>query len=345
MTHPGWQTHHDPGKDRRFRWLLIQARRLGILPSLGRKGAAGARKLMAPFPQPLRRVMEGPVPQVPTEDGTVAGRGGPIPWRLYRGDPSGQQPLVVFFHGGGFVAGDLESHDHLCHLIAGRTPATVLAVDYRLAPEHPYPAAVHDCLDVLNALPEAIPGDRSRLVLMGDSAGGNLCAAVSLANADAGGPALARQVLIYPATDGHHRGASHTTNANEAILTRSDIRFFMSTYLKGQDGLPRYYDILGQNDLEKLPPTSILIAGADPLRDDGRELAQRLLSCETEVTVSEYTHACHGFLMFPGLLPSAQSALDWCIAEVRRTQPLRDRTPAPPETVPRRPTDRPSDGR
>ncbi|WP_339026598.1 alpha/beta hydrolase [Bradyrhizobium symbiodeficiens] len=242
---------------------------------------------------------------------------GAIPARLYvpkeprRHD--GLAPALVFFHGGGWVIGDLDSHDVVCRQLADAGALIVISVDYRLAPEHKFPAAADDA----NAATQWIAAnardlgiDASRLSIGGDSAGGNLTAVVALAARDAGGPALAGQVLIYPATDFAMTHGSHSEPETSVLLTHSVIRWFRDHYLNGVADIHdwRASPARAQN-LAGLPPAYVLTAGADPLRDEGDEYAARLEQAGVSVTTKHYPGQFHGFFTMGKLLQQANVAV------------------------------------
>ncbi|QIP10057.1 alpha/beta hydrolase [Bradyrhizobium symbiodeficiens] len=242
---------------------------------------------------------------------------GAIPARLYvpkeprRHD--GLAPALVFFHGGGWVIGDLDSHDVVCRQLAEAGALMVISVDYRLAPEHKFPAAADDAIAATqwiaaNARDFGI--DASRLSIGGDSAGGNLTAVVALAARDAGGPALAGQVLIYPATDFAMTHGSHSEPETSVLLTHSVIRWFRDHYLNGVADIHdwRASPARAQN-LAGLPPAYVLTAGADPLRDEGDEYAARLEQAGVSVTTKHYPGQFHGFFTMGKLLQQANVAV------------------------------------
>jgi acetyl esterase len=242
---------------------------------------------------------------------------GAIPARLYvpkeprRHD--GLSPALVFFHGGGWVIGDLDSHDVVCRQLAVEGALIVISVDYRLAPEHKFPAATEDAVAAtkwIAANARELGIDASCLSIGGDSAGGNLTTVVALAARDAGGPALAGQVLIYPATDFALTHASHSEPETSVLLTHSVIRWFRDHYLNGAADIHdwRASPARAQN-LAGLPPAYVLTAGADPLRDEGTEYAARLSQAGVPVTTKHYPGQFHGFFTMGKLLREANVAV------------------------------------
>lgn len=251
----------------------------------------------------------------------IPGPAGDIPARLYKPltprQSDGLSPCLVFFHGGGWVIGNIDSHDVVCRTLADEGQLTVISVDYRLAPEHRFPAAVEDAI----AATEWIFGnarqlgiDASRLMVGGDSAGGNLAAVVAI-NAREAGPKLAGQVLIYPATDFAMTHPSHREPETDALLTHSVIRWFRDHYLGASDGQHWKASPARAENLAGLPPAFVLTAGADPLRDEGDEYARRLGEAGVPVVYRTYPGQFHGFITMGKLLPKAGVALceigDW----------------------------------
>ena len=241
---------------------------------------------------------------------------GAIPARLYRPkkrrETDGLAPCLVFFHGGGWVIGNLDSHDVVCRQLAHEGELIVISVDYRLAPEHKFPAAVDDAIaatEWIAANARKLGLDASRLSVGGDSAGGNLATVVSIAARDGNGPAIAGQVLIYPATDLAAAHASHRELETSILLTHAMIRWFRDHYLNGAAEVhdwraspARAATLIG------LPPAYVLTAGADPLRDEGDEYARRLKEAGVAVTHRSFPGQFHGFFTMGKLLPRANVA-------------------------------------
>jgi acetyl esterase len=242
---------------------------------------------------------------------------GEIPARVYtpkqRRDKAGLAPALVFFHGGGWVIGNLDTHDVACQKLAHEGEMTVIAVDYRLAPEHKFPAAVEDAVTATRwvAANAATLGiDASRLAVGGDSAGGNLAAVVALSAREAGGPAIARQLLVYPATDFAMRHPSHSEPETSVLLTHSVIRWFRDHYLNGlADGDDWRASPARAKSLANLPPAYVLTAGADPLRDEGAEYAQRLKDAGIAVTYRHFPGQFHGFFTMGKFLEQSDVAI------------------------------------
>jgi acetyl esterase len=241
---------------------------------------------------------------------------GTIPARIYvPKDPrrhDGLSPALVFFHGGGWVIGDLDSHDVVCRQLAVEAALIVISVDYRLAPEHKFPAAADDAIAATKwvaANARELGIDAARLSIGGDSAGGNLAAVVALAARDGNGPAIAGQVLIYPAVDFAMTHGSHSEPETSVLLTHSVIRWFRDHYLNGAADVDdwRASPARAQN-LGGLPPTYVLTAGADPLRDEGDEYAERLRQAGVPVATKHYPGQFHGFFTMGKLLREANVA-------------------------------------
>jgi acetyl esterase/lipase len=214
------------------------------------------------------------------------------------------------------VLGDLDGNDWTCSTVAARTGAQVVSVDYRLAPTHRFPAGLEDCLDGLRWAAE-LPSSAAGVVVMGDSAGGNLAAALALASRDQGSPTIALQVLIYPGTDLTKQSPSLVENAEAPFLTKAGVDAFTEHYL-GPDGDPRdpLASPLLAPDHTGLPPALILTAEHDPIRDDGRRYAAVLREAGVPVRHTDYVDAPHGFLSVPGLVPAARQAIAEICAEI-----------------------------
>ena len=249
---------------------------------------------------------------------------GPIPLRLYR--PLGTMadqvlPALVYYHGGGWVIGDLDTHDTLCRELANGSGCAVVSVDYRLAPEHRFPAAVDDAIAAARWVRReaaALKLDAQRIAVGGDSAGGNLAAVVAIAARDAGEPPFAWQLLIYPATDQHRTAPSHERNGQGYLLTRDTMDYFTGHYIPDA----RLYadwraSPLLHPDLSRLPPALVLTAGYDPLRDEGLAYAQKLSEAGTRATHLSFERQIHGFILMGKVLAEANDAVRLCAAALR----------------------------
>jgi len=229
-------------------------------------------------------------------------------------EPGGLRPLLVFFHGGGFVFGDLDTHDGVCRLLCRRSGAQILAVDYRLAPENPFPAAVEDARAALRwALANAsqLGADSTSIGVGGDSAGGNLAAVVSQLAARDGGPAPALQLLIYPATDFTSRRRSRELFGDGFFLTRAHMDWFEDQYLgaaRTQRSDPRASPLLAE-DLSGLAPALVVTAAFDPLRDEGEAYAEALRAAGTPATLRRFPGLIHGFLSAFGVSRTCRDAV------------------------------------
>ena len=248
---------------------------------------------------------------------------GAIPARIYTPKTlrktNGLAPCLVFFHGGGWVIGNLESHDVVCQMLAHEGELIVISVDYRLAPEHKFPAAVDDSITAtkwIAANAKQLGIDAAHLLVGGDSAGGNLAAVVALAARDGDGPKLAGQVLVYPATDFAMKHPSHSEPETSILLTHSVIKWFCNHYLNGAADIDHWKASPARaQTLAGLPPAYVLTAGADPLRDEGAEYAARLKEAGVPMTYRHFPGQFHGFFTMGKLLQQANVAVseiaDW----------------------------------
>ena len=255
----------------------------------------------------------------------ASGPHGSIPLRLYR--PSGSVetetlPVLVYYHGGGWVIGDLDTHDSLCRELANGAGCAVIAVDYRMGPEHRFPAAVDDCIAAtrwVHANAAALHLDPARLAVGGDSAGGNLAAVVSIAARESADLPIAFQLLIYPATDQHRNAPSHTENGQGYLLTTDTMNYFTGHYIADA---AQYVDwraspLLHEN-LANLPPALVITAGFDPLRDEGKAYAERLTAADNRASYVCFDRQIHGFITMGKLIDEANTAVALCATELRR---------------------------
>ena len=250
-----------------------------------------------------------------------------VPLRLYRPQGMDVPPVLVYFHGGGWTIGDLDTHDVLCRQLCAASGAAVVAVHYRLAPEHRFPAAVDDCVAAtrwVQGQGAALHIDTTRLAVGGDSAGGNLAAVVSLVLRDAGGPVPALQLLIYPATDQRLGTPSHQTNAQGYLLTADSIAYYRGHYLPDPGTWLdwRASPVLAPSH-HGLPPALVLTAGFDPLRDEGRAYADMLSAAGNRVQFVCFERQVHGFITMGRVLDEARSAVALCAAVLREALALR----------------------
>lgn len=248
-------------------------------------------------------------------DETIAGRGGAIPIRRYWTGKNSPSPAWLYFHGGGWIMGDLDTHDNVCRALAKKTEAVVVSVNYRLAPEHPFPAAFDDAYAALEWVArnaEIIGADPNRIFVAGDSSGASLAAAVSLAARDRKGPAICGQALAYPATDlSTFDRPSCRYFAAGYYLTLPYMEEFRNRYLpRMEDRTDPYASPLLAPDLKNLPPALVITAGFDLLRDEGEAFADRLRNAGVPVTATRYDDMIHGFLTMDRLFPQAGRAFD-----------------------------------
>ena len=274
-----------------------------------------AREVLAPDPAAVAEIRELRAPRAD---------GGAVPIRLYRGATSGSGgvlPALIYFHGGGWVIGDLDTHDPLCRDLANAAQCVVLSVDYRLAPEHKFPAAVEDCFVATCWAAEqasALRIDLQRLAVGGDSAGGNLAAVVSLLARGRGAPRLSYQVLLYPAVDCGMTHPSHQRFAEGYLLTRPTMRWFYDHYLRGPADVEDWRaSPLRAPDVSGVAPALVLTAGNDVLCDEGAAYARWLQQSGVAVQLRHFPDQIHGFLTMGRIVRAAQPALDEVAAALR----------------------------
>jgi acetyl esterase len=280
-------------------------------PALETLPAAEARKAAADGLKAVAGVAE---PVASVEDLDIPGPGGTIGIRVYSPGGHGPCPALVYFHGGGWVVCDLDTHDVVCRAIARRAGAVVVAVDYRRAPEHRFPAAVEDaCAATVWVAANAarLGVDARRIAVGGDSAGGNLAAVTALQCRDEGGPALALQVLVYPVTNlAAFDTASYASFAAGYNLTKAEMEWFRDCYLaRAEDRDHPHASPLLARDLRGLPPALVLTAECDVLRDEGEAYARRLQEAGVPVTCTRYRGMMHPFFSMPGRLTKAREAI------------------------------------
>jgi acetyl esterase len=287
-------------------------------PPLEETTPAEARKNMR-----LRMIGLGkPEPVAAVEDFTAPVDGGEIPVRLYRPSLARSLPVLVYFHGGGWVIGDLVTHDGLCRALANASGFAVASAEYRLAPEHCYPTAAEDAFVatrwvVDNAAKLGV--DACRVAVGGDSAGGNLAAVVALMARDRGGPPLRSQLLLYPVTDCDLDTASYLEHASGYGLTRAGMRWFWEHYVP--DAARRtepYASPLRAVDLRGLPPACVVTAEHDVLRDEGEAYARKLAASDVPAVLKRYDGMIHGFLRLTGAVDRAREAVGEIGEELRR---------------------------
>jgi acetyl esterase len=248
------------------------------------------------------------------------GTAGPIPLRLYR-PSNGVLPALIYFHGGGWVLGDLDTHDVLCRQLAVQAGVIVIAVNYRLAPEHPFPAAVEDCYSAtawISSNAVALGVDSTRLAVGGDSAGGGLAAVMTLM-ARRGGPALTFQVLVYPVTDLRAESESYSKYADGYLLTRNMMRWYIAQYAQTPDDVRDWRaSPLLTPSVDGVPPALVITAGLDPLRDEGEAYARRLEEAGVTVDYMCLGGMVHGFLTMGGKIDTANRAVSHIASALRQ---------------------------
>ena len=276
-------------------------------------------------PQELRALgdtrIPSPIEMDSVEDRTIPGPGGEIPVRIYRPSAEAGLPVVTFFHGGGWVIGNLESHDHLCRVLASKAECVVVAVDYRLAPEHKFPAAVDDAwaaLEWVVANADELGVDADRVAVAGDSAGGNLSAVVSVMARDSEHIDVIKQVLIYPVTDADCDRPSMTDNAEGYFLTREGMDWFHGHYADDDTDTSDWRWSPINADLEGVASAVIVTAEYDPLRDQGRAFGEALEAAGVEVESTTYEGMFHGFFSMDAAIDSAKEAQEQVAAALRR---------------------------
>ena len=262
----------------------------------------------------------------------ASGPHGAIALRLYR--PLGSNaaavlPVLVYYHGGGWTIGDLDTHDVLCRELANGSGCALVSVDYRLAPEHRFPAAVDDALAAtrwVRAHAAELKLDAQRLAVGGDSAGGNLAAVVAISARDSRDLPIAYQLLIYPATDAHRSMPSHAENGQGYLLTKDTMDYFSDQYLPDHARYDEWRaSPLLHTDLAGLPPALVLTAGYDPLRDEGLAYAERLTAAGNRASYVCFDRQIHGFVTMGKVLDEANTAVAVCAAELRRALRARRR--------------------
>jgi acetyl esterase len=255
------------------------------------------------------------------ENRTIPGPAGQIPVRVYTPSGSGPFPVLVFFHGGGWVICNLDTHDGFCRSLANGTGCVVVSVDYRLAPEHKFPAAPEDCYAATEWVAShaaEVNGDASRIAVGGDSAGGNLASVVSQMARDKGGPALVFQLLVYPGTDFQMKSASIEENAEGYFLTKADMLWFRDHYLNSDaDKDSPLASPMRAASLKGLPPALVITAQYDPLRDEGEAYGHKLQEAGVPVKISRYDGMIHGFVSMGAVFDGGKRATEECCQALR----------------------------
>ncbi|HIG39114.1 MAG: alpha/beta hydrolase [bacterium] len=244
-----------------------------------------------------------------------------VPVRVYRPTLNTKLPCLVYYHGGGWVIGDLETHDSPCRLLARQTGCVVVAVDYRLAPEHPFPVPLDDCFTatqwvVDNAARLGI--DAEKVAVGGDSAGGNLAACVCIKAREQNGPSIVHQVLVYPVTDAAMDTESYVENADGYMLTRDSMVWFWDNYIGTHNKDNYLISPLKAEDLSDLPSATVLTAEFDPLRDEGESYGARLLAAGVATQVKRYDGLVHGFISTVDILDPAKEAVELIASRLKQ---------------------------
>ncbi len=312
-----------------YSWTFTPHGRLDLLFAVGLRLAAPPPPGTTPVEEERAAMREvllwwgDPKPLPRVEDRRIPGPDSEIPIRVYSPSRADRQPILVFYHGGGFRLGDLDSYDAICRDLAARSGAIIVSVGYRLAPEHVYPAAVDDsyaALEWVHAHAADIGGDATRLAVGGDSAGGNLAAAVSLKARDLAGPPLVFQLLIYPALNfAEMETESHKLFAEGYIIGGAAHEFTRDAYVPNPaDRRHPYASPLLANDLTDLPPALVITAEFDPLRDEGEMYAQKLADAGVQARATRYEGVPHAFLYAGAAISrKADGALDEAAAALR----------------------------
>jgi len=295
--------------------LLDQFAAMGGQP-LSSMSVADARRMM----EALSTMRGAPQPIASATDRRIPGPAGEIPVRIYTPAAPAPLPLLVYFHGGGWVLGSLETHDGTCRELANGAGCVVVSVDYRLAPEHKFPGAAEDCFAATQwaaAHAAELGADAGRLAVAGDSAGGNLAAVVSQMARDRGGPPIVFQLLIYPVTVAAYDTPSYRDNAEGYLLTAGDMHWFWGHYLRSAaDGANPYASPLS-GTLAGLPPALVITAEFDPLRDEGEQYARALEEAGVAARMSRYNGMIHGFFGMGHVMDQAKTAVQEACANLR----------------------------
>ena len=284
------------------RAIVDQLAGLPPLPTMTPTEARGRPEPLAAAPEAVGGVTARAIP----------GPGGPLPIRIYR-PKDGLKGALVYFHGGGWVLGSLDTADATCRALANRSRCVVISIGYRLAPEHKFPAAVDDAYAAVRWVADNAADlriDPARIAVGGSSAGGGLAAAVALIARDRGGPKIAFQLLTVPVTELSSRAASHREFAEGYGLTSADMEWFGRHYVRTEADADEPYASVLRADLHDLPPAFVITAECDPLRDDGEGYAEKLRKLGIAARYKRYSGMFHGFMSFPSLLPEASEAFE-----------------------------------
>ena len=296
---------------------ILQTVKLAGIPEWNTLTPVEGRKV---YQERVRLFSKEPTPMFAVDDISIPGPAGLINIRKYTPSDSSVMPVLIYLHGGGWTLGDLDSHDELCRRLARTTDCIVVSVDYRLAPENPHPAGLDDSLAAINWVVEnaqSFGGDPRLLAVGGDSAGGQLSAAVCLRIRDEGGPQLALQLLIYPALRASFETLSYFENATGKWLTRADCIWFWANYLGESSHLDPYACPGEAVDLKGLPRALIITAGGDPVRDDGEMYGFKLRAAGVQTLSRRFPGMIHGFMAVPNELKAGRQAVELAASELR----------------------------
>lgn len=305
--------------------MTLDAQAKGLLDSLAAQGMKGFEEMtVAESRETVYAFIElqgDPEPVARVTDETVPVEGGEIAVRIYHPAGVGPHPVLLYFHGGGFVFGDLAVIDRVCRSWCNAAQVAVIAVCYRKAPEHPYPAAAEDayaalCWAVQHA--DELDLDSTRVVTCGDSAGGNLATVVAMMARDRSGPAIAYQLLIYPMVDARGKYASRTENGQGYLLSSADIDWFYGHYLSQPSDADEPYASPIRGSLAGLPPATVITAGFDPLRDEGDAYATALEEAGVPVLHVRNPTMIHGFMWLMGVIRHTRGVYDTLGLHLRR---------------------------
>jgi len=288
-----------------------------VPPGAAQPDVAALRKAAEEAPKRLGR---SPEPLLSVSDASIAGKASEIALRVYRPDTASPPPLLLYAHGGGWVTGSLDSHDRVCRMLANRLPAVVVAVDYRCAPEHTYPAALDDVETAWHwarAHAGELGADSARFVVAGDSSGGNLAAALTLRLRAAGAPLPNLQLLLYPALDAACSRASYGAFTAGYNLTGPQMAWYWNAYRAGAGIDAAELSPLAATDLSGLPAAVIIVAEYDVLRDDGLDYARALAAAGVRVRIVDCDGMIHGFLRWDGAVPAVLTWIDAIAAASR----------------------------
>ncbi len=288
---------------------------LDFLASLGRPPIWDVSLAAAREASEMMNVRFAGAPQTVADvrDVHIPGPAGDIPARVYTPDGDAPLPILVYFHGGGFTIGSIPGYDATLRALANASGCVVVSVDYRLAPEHPFPAGFEDCYAATQWIAEhaaSLGGDAGALAVGGDSAGGNLAAAVTIRARDEGGPTIAFQLLIYPTTDGDITRGSYVAYGEGHLLTTELCLWFNKQYVPAGSEHDVRHRVLHEGSHANLPPAHVLVAECDPLYDEAEAYAQKLRAAGVPTTFESYPGMIHGFFNYSGMLDQSRKAVN-----------------------------------